>query len=277
MTRAVDIKVGNYRMGEGHPPLFIMGPCVIESEELTMQVARRLAEIKEKTGINLIFKASYDKANRTSIKSYRGPGLGEGLDILARVKEETGLPVITDVHETKEIAPAANVVDILQIPAFLARQTNLILEAAASGLPLNIKKGQFLSPADMTKVVEKAASRGNHNVMVTERGTFFGYQDLVVDFRSLMRLRADGYPVVFDGTHSVQQPGGLGESSGGERRFVRGLVRGATAVGLDGIFLETHPDPDKALCDGPNCLPLDWIEDVIAEVRRIREAIGQTP
>ncbi len=249
------IKIGNFQLGDGGLA-FIAGPCVIESEALTLEVAQALAECARELGLPLIFKASYDKANRTSITSFRGPGLAAGLEILARVKETTGLPVLSDIHQVSEAAPAAEVLDVLQIPALLCRQTDLITAAARTGKPLNIKKGQFLAPWDMGPVVDKARSAGAAGVFLTERGASFGYNNLVVDFRSLPILRGLGCPVVLDVTHAVQLPGGQGSCSGGQREFVPLLARAGVAAGVDALFMEVHPDPDRALCDGPNSLPL---------------------
>ncbi len=237
----------------------IAGPCVIEDATLTLEIARTLKQYAQELSLPLIFKASYDKANRTSLSSFRGPGLKAGLEILARVKGEVGLPVISDVHQVSEVAPAAEVLDVLQIPAFLCRQTDLVVAAAASGKPLNIKKGQFMAPWDMAPVVEKARSSGNSQILLTERGGSFGYNNLVVDFRSLAIMRGLGCPVVLDVTHSVQLPGGQGTCSGGQREFVPLLARAGVAAGVDGIFLEVHPEPDKARCDGPNSLPLQEV------------------
>jgi 2-dehydro-3-deoxyphosphooctonate aldolase (KDO 8-P synthase) len=236
--------------------VMIAGPCVIEDAALTVEIARTLKKHAQELDLPLIFKASYDKANRTSIGSFRGPGLTAGLKILARVKEEVGLPVLSDVHRVSEVAPAAEVLDVLQIPAFLCRQTDLVVAAAATGKPLNIKKGQFLAPWDMAQVVEKARTTGNSRIFLTERGASFGYNNLVVDMRSLAILRGLGCPVVLDATHSVQLPGGQGTCSGGQREFVPLLARAGVAAGVDGIFLEVHPNPERARCDGPNSLPL---------------------
>ncbi len=238
----------------------IAGPCVIEDAALTLEIARTLKKHAQELDLPLIFKASYDKANRTSLSSFRGPGLKVGLEILARVQEEVGLPVLSDVHRVSEVAPAAEVLDVLQIPAFLCRQTDLVVAAAATGKPLNIKKGQFLAPWDMAQVVEKARSTGNSRIFLTERGASFGYNNLVVDMRSLAILRGLGCPVVLDATHSVQLPGGQGTCSGGQREFVPLLARAGVAAGLDGIFLEVHPNPDEARCDGPNSLPLTEVQ-----------------
>jgi 2-dehydro-3-deoxyphosphooctonate aldolase (KDO 8-P synthase) len=247
--------VAGLRVGGGEL-VMIAGPCVIEDAGLTLEIAATLKDYAQEVGLPLIFKASYDKANRTSLSSYRGPGLARGLTILARVKEETGLPVLSDVHQVSEVAPAAEVLDVLQIPAFLCRQTDLVVAAAATGKPLNIKKGQFLAPWDMKAVVDKARSTGNTRIFLTERGASFGYNNLVVDLRSLAVMQGLGCPVILDATHSVQLPGGRGTCSGGQREFVPLLARAGVAAGADGIFLEVHPDPDRALCDGPNSLPL---------------------
>lgn len=265
------VEIGGVRFGGGGLSL-IAGPCVIEDEETTLRIARRLREICQEAGVPLVFKASYDKANRTSLRSFRGPGLKRGLAILQRVRQEVGLPVLSDVHRFEEIEPAAAVLDALQVPAFLCRQTDFVVEVARSGRAVNLKKGQFLSPWDMAYVVEKAASTGNRRLLVTERGTCFGYHNLVVDFRSLVVMREFGYPVIFDATHSVQLPGG-GASSGGERRFAPALARAAVAVGAEGVFLEVHEDPDRALCDGPNSLPLRELPGLLGQLKAIREAL----
>jgi len=253
MTR--EVTVGNLKIGGNRPLVLIAGPCVIESEEATLRAAERLMAICNGMSTPLIFKASYDKANRTSIGAFRGPGMKEGLRILAKVKSSLGLPVISDIHSIEQITPAAEVLDVLQIPAFLCRQTDLLIAAAKSGRVINVKKGQFLAPWDMKNVAGKLAASGNENIILTERGVSFGYNNLVVDMRSFPVMRASGYPVVFDATHSVQLPGGQGESSGGQREFVEYLARAAVATGIDGIFMEVHEDPDKALCDGPNSIP----------------------
>jgi 2-dehydro-3-deoxyphosphooctonate aldolase (KDO 8-P synthase) len=256
-----------FEVGPDRPFFLIAGPCVVESADLAFEVAGRLKEITGRLGIPFIFKASYDKANRTSGASYRGPGLDEGLEVLARVRRETGVPVLTDVHSAPEVERVAAVVDVLQTPAFLCRQTDLIEAAARSGRPVNIKKGQFLSPADMHQVIEKANAAGGANrVLVCERGFSFGYNNLVVDMRSLAILRETGAPVVFDATHSVQLPGGAGDRSGGQREFVPVLARAAVAVGISGLFMETHPDPARALSDGPNAWPLADMESLLAEL-----------
>jgi 2-dehydro-3-deoxyphosphooctonate aldolase (KDO 8-P synthase) len=251
----ITVPVGDLKIGDGGL-VMIAGPCVIESEALALEVAWALKEFAEQLSLPLVFKSSYDKANRTSVDSFRGPGLAGGLEVLARVRQEVGLPVLSDVHRVDEVGPAARVLDVLQIPAFLCRQTDLVLAAAATGKPVNIKKGQFLAPWDMAPVVAKAASAGHRKLLLTERGTSFGYNNLVVDFRGLAIMKNLGYPVILDVTHSVQLPGGLGGSSGGQREFIPLLARAGVAAGVDGLFMEVHPEPDKALCDGPNSLPL---------------------
>ncbi|WP_294173698.1 3-deoxy-8-phosphooctulonate synthase [uncultured Sphingomonas sp.] len=250
-------------------PFLISGPCVVESEALCLEIAGRLRTIGDRLGILVIFKASFDKANRTSGQSFRGPGMEEGLRALQKVRAETGLPVLTDVHSPDQVRPVAEVADVLQTPAFLARQTDLIEAVAASGRPVNIKKAQFMAPAEMKAVVSKARSAatragvGSDKIMVCERGTSFGYNNLVVDMRSLVEMRETGCPIVFDATHSVQQPGALGNRSGGQREFVEPLARAAVAVGVEGLFMECHPRPDEALSDGPNAVPLDRVEPLV--------------
>ena len=266
MTR--EISIGELSFGSGLPPVVIAGPCVIESEEITFHTARELKEICSGLGLPLVFKSSFDKANRSSLSSFRGPGLDRGLRILSDVKEKLGIPVISDIHSIREIAPAAEVLDALQVPAFLCRQTDLILAASETGKPVNVKKGQFLAPWDVKNIIEKFTSTGNTNLFITERGTSFGYNNLVVDFRGLPLMRTLGYPVIFDVTHSLQLPGGQGSRSGGQREFAGPLARAAAAVGVDGLFMEVHPDPDKALCDGPNMLRLG---DVLRLLRTIKE------
>ena len=262
------IRVGSLRIGGG--PLFLIGgPCVIESNTHPLKIARRLKDIAEDLDIPFIFKASYDKANRSSIGSFRGVGMERGLDILATVKAKVGVPILTDVHETTHIEPAARVADILQIPAFLCRQTDLVLEAARSGRAVNIKKGQFMAPWDMKGVMEKAATTGNPNLMVTERGASFGYNTLVVDMRSFPVLRGFGYPVVFDITHSVQRPGGLGDRSGGEAHFIDTLGPAGVAAGVSGVFMETHEDPSQALSDGPNAYRLDRMKAFLTHLKKV--------
>ncbi|QNU14458.1 3-deoxy-8-phosphooctulonate synthase [Thermomonas sp. XSG] len=252
-----------FKVGLDQPLFLIAGPCVVESEQLQIDVAGQLKEITSKLGINFIFKSSFDKANRTSIGSFRGPGMEEGLRVLAEVKRQLGVPLLTDVHEYTPMDEVASVVDVLQTPAFLVRQTDFITKVCATGKPVNIKKGQFLSPWDMKPVVEKAKSTGNQQIMVCERGASFGYNNLVSDMRSLAVMRDTGCPVVFDATHSVQLPGGQGASSGGQREFVPVLARAAVAVGVSGVFMETHPDPSKALSDGPNAWPLGKMEALL--------------
>ena len=265
----MSVKVGNVRVGGRGPLALIAGPCVIESEKLTIDVAMFLKKVARRKKIPLIFKASYDKANRSSGSSYRGPGLKAGLEILRRVKGEIGLPVLSDVHCREEVGPAAKVLDCIQIPAFLCRQTDLIYAVADTGKPVNVKKGQFMSPHDMANVVKKIKSRGNNKILLTERGVSFGYSNLVVDMRSLVIMRDLGYPVIFDATHSVQLPGGMGKSSGGERRFIEPLARAAVAVGVDALFLEVHPDPDCALCDGPNSIELHSLPAFLDRILKI--------
>ena len=257
------MKLCGFDVGLEHPLFLIAGPCVVESEQLQLDVAGQLKEITGRLGIHFIFKSSFDKANRTSISSFRGPGMEEGLRVLAEVKRQIGVPVLTDVHEYTPMDEVASVVDVLQTPAFLVRQTDFITKVCQTGKPVNIKKGQFLSPWDMAPVVEKAKSTGNHNIMVCERGASFGYNNLVSDMRSLSVMRQTGCPVVFDATHSVQLPGGQGSTSGGQREFVPVLARAAIAVGVAGIFMETHPDPSKALSDGPNAWPLGKMEALL--------------
>ncbi len=251
----------------------IAGPCVIESEDLVLRTARFMKSVCESLGVPYVFKSSYDKANRTSMGSFRGPGLDEGLAILARVRAEAGVPVLTDVHSAPEAERAAEVVDILQVPAFLARQTDLLIAAGRTGKPVNVKKGQFLAPWDMAPVVEKIRQTGNDRVLLTERGAMFGYNNLVVDMRSIPIMAETGCPVVFDATHSVQLPGGQGASSGGQRQFVEPLARAAIAAGAHGVFLEVHEDPDNALCDGPNSLALEHAPALIESLRKVYRAV----
>ena len=272
MIRQVDI-AGRFRIGEGNPLAFIDGPCVLESAELAFSVAAFLSALGSRLSIPVLFKGSFDKANRSSVRSYRGPGEREGLSVLAEVKNRYGLPVTTDVHEPRQVGQAAKVVDLLQIPAFLCRQTDLLVAAGDTGLPVNIKKGQFMAPWDMANAVEKVASTGNRAVLVTERGTSFGYNNLVVDFRGIAAIRETICPAIFDATHSVQLPGGAGTASSGERRFVAPLARAAVAAGADGLFLEIHPDPDRALSDGPNSLPLGDVEPLVRSLLAIRAAV----
>lgn len=262
-------EIGKVRIG-GDAPLFVIaGPCVIESEAHASATAKRLRAAADQLAIPLIFKASYDKANRSAVSSYRGPGLKEGLRILAEIKRETGLPILTDVHEVSHVGPAGEVCDVLQIPAFLSRQTDLLVAAGRSGRAVNIKKGQFLSPQEIGNAAEKVASTGNEKIILTERGSSFGYQNLVVDMRSFPIMRKFGYPIVFDVTHSVQLPGGEGKSSGGQPEFIEPLARAGAAVGIDGIFLEVHDNPAKALSDGTNALPLEQFQPLMRRVQQL--------
>ena len=265
--------IGPYECGHDRSLLLIAGPCVIESQELTLSIARRLKEIVADLPLQLVFKASFDKANRTSGAAFRGAGMEVGLSVLAAVKKETGLPVTTDIHESHQAAPVADVCELLQIPAFLARQTDLLVAAAKTGRAVNVKKGQFMAPWDMRSVLEKLNAAGCRNVLLCERGTFFGYGRLVNDMRSLPQMRALGAPVIFDASHSVQEPGGLGTATGGNREMVEPLARAATAVGVDGLFFEVHPDPDKAPSDGPNMLRLEDFPAVLRRVLAIRQAV----
>ena len=266
------MKLCGFEAGLDRPFFLIAGPCAIESEKLALDTAIELKDITSRLGIPFIYKSSFDKANRSSINSYRGPGMDEGLRILQKVKDEVGVPVLTDVHEDTDIKAVAEVVDVLQTPAFLCRQTNYITRVAGAGLPVNIKKGQFLSPWEMKNVSDKARSTGNQQIMVCERGASFGYNNLVSDMRSLSVMRDTGCPVVFDGTHSVQLPGGHGDSSGGQREFIPVLARAALAVGVSGLFMETHPDPANAKSDGPNAWPLDRMETLLVTLKRLDEA-----
>ena len=266
------IQIGSIGIGGGHPPVFIMGPCVMESEAFTLMVARKVQAISMALDIPVIFKASYDKANRTSIDSFRGPGFEEGLKILKKVRDELGICVTSDVHHLSQVEPAAEILDLIQIPAFLCRQTDLVVAAARTGKPLNIKKGQFMAPEDMIHVAKKAESVGNHRILLTERGTSFGYHRLVVDLPSLYVMRSLGYPVIFDATHSVQMPGAGNGCTVGRREFVPVLARGAVAAGVDGLFFEVHPEPDRALCDGANSLVLDEVHDLLDSLLKIHHA-----
>lgn len=265
--------VGPYQCGRGQPLLLIAGPCVIESEELALSIARRLKEIVAGLAVRLVFKASFDKANRTSGSAFRGAGLESGLAVLDQVKKDTGLPVTTDIHESWQAEPVAAVCDLLQIPAFLARQTDLLVAAAKTGRAVNVKKGQFMAPWDMRSVLGKLNDAGCSNVLLCERGTFFGYGRLVNDMRALPQMQSLGAPVIFDATHSVQEPGGLGTATGGNREMVEPLARAATAIGIDGLFFEVHPDPDHAPSDGPNMLRLDEFPNLLRRVMGIRQAV----
>ena len=271
------IAAGPLSIGGQNPLALIAGPCVIESEKIAMEIAEKLKRITTDLHVPFIFKASYDKANRTSIKSFRGPGLNDGLKILQKIKTELDLPVLSDVHKEEEIDPAAEVLDILQIPAFLCRQTDLLVKAAQTGKPINVKKGQFLAPWDMKNVVVKLEESGNTNILLTERGATFGYNNLVVDMRSLVLMREHGYPVIFDATHSLQQPGGQGTTSGGQSEMVPDLARGAVAVGCDALFMEIHTDPSKALSDGPNMLKIDLLPELLEQLVTLDQVVkGKT-
>jgi 2-dehydro-3-deoxyphosphooctonate aldolase (KDO 8-P synthase) len=273
MTTPHEIPLHSLRLGGKNPLFLIAGPCVIESESHARKIAESVAKIAADAGVPYIFKASYDKANRSSAKSFRGPGAKEGLRILAKIKSDLKLPILTDIHEREQAAPAAEVVDILQIPAFLSRQTDLLEAAAKTNRIVNVKKAQFLSPWDMKNVVEKLAATGNDNIILTERGASFGYQNLVVDVRSFPIMKKFGYPVVFDATHSVQLPGGQGNASGGQPEFIEPLARAAVAAGVDGVFLETHDNPAIALSDGPNALPISQLPQLLARLKEISSLV----
>jgi 2-dehydro-3-deoxyphosphooctonate aldolase (KDO 8-P synthase) len=268
------VNVGRISIGGGNELVLIAGPCVIENLESTMAAAAFLKDLTDELQIPFIFKTSYDKANRTSLSSYRGPGLSKGLDIISTIKDKLGIHVLSDVHRFSEIAPAAQLLDVIQIPAFLCRQTDFVTAVSEAGRPVNIKKGQFLAPRDVQHIIEKVLSTDNRQIMVTERGTSFGYNNLVVDFRGLASMRALGWPVIFDATHSVQLPGGAGKVSGGQREFVPVLARAAVAAGVDGIFMEAHEDPDRALCDGPNSLPLERMRPLLKQLKAIQNAVS---
>jgi 2-dehydro-3-deoxyphosphooctonate aldolase (KDO 8-P synthase) len=263
-----------FRIGPGQPLLLIAGPCVLESEEVVRCIASHVKEVAGRLGISFVFKASFDKANRTSLASYRGPGLTEGLRMLAAIRRDFQVPVISDVHDVTQVEQASQVLDILQIPAFLCRQTDLLVAAARTGKVVNVKKGQFMAPWDMEHAVAKIRESGNRNILLTERGTTLGYNNLVVDMRSLPIMRSLGCPVIYDATHSVQLPGGAGGSSGGQRQFIAPLTRAAVAAGVDGIFMEVHPEPEKALCDGPNSLPLDQLESLLTTIVAIHKMVA---
>lgn len=264
-----------FLVGEGQPLLLMAGPCVLESEEMAWQVAGEMQRICRDLGITYVFKASFDKANRTSLDSFRGPGIEKGLRLLGRIRKEIGVPVVSDVHDISQIEAAAEVLDIIQIPAFLCRQTDLLVAAAHTGKVVNVKKGQFVSPWDMKYAVEKVKGAGNKRILLTERGASFGYNNLVVDMRSFPVMRSLDCPVVFDATHSVQLPGGAGGSSGGQREFIPPLARAAMAVGIDGLFMEVHPNPDTAKCDGPNSWPLDRAEWLLKQLLAVRNAVAE--
>ena len=268
-----EIMVRNIRIGNKNPLVLIAGPCVIESQTLCLDTAKRIKEITHKLDIPYIFKSSFDKANRMSGDSFRGPGIKKGLEVLNKVKQQIKVPILSDVHCVKDMAEAAKVLDIIQIPAFLCRQTDIVLAAARTGKAVNIKKGQFLAPWDILPIIKKVESTGNKKVLITERGVSFGYNNLVSDFRALQIMAGFGYPVIYDATHSIQIPGGRGSSSGGEREFVEGLSRAAVAFGCDGLFLEVHPDPDKAQCDGPNMISLKALEKLLKQVKKIEAAL----
>ncbi|MDA8172823.1 MAG: 3-deoxy-8-phosphooctulonate synthase [Nitrospiraceae bacterium] len=270
--KTAKVNIRTEAIGGSGPLLVIAGPCVIETGEVALHTAAGLKEICRALALPFVFKSSYDKANRSSLSSFRGPGMERGLRVLADIRASLGVPVISDVHSVSEVEAASRVLDALQIPAFLSRQTDLILAAGGTGLPVNIKKGQFLSPWEMKNVVDKFTSTGNRGLMLTERGTAFGYNNLVVDMRSIPVMRAFGYPVIFDATHSVQLPGGQGTASGGQREFALTLAKAAVAAGADGVFLEVHPEPEKALCDGPNMIALDDVRGFLEALKRIKEA-----
>ena len=267
------VEVGNFKIGAGRPLAIIAGPCVIESQESALRHASLLKEAADRAGVPYIFKSSYDKANRSSASSFRGPGLERGLEILAEVKRKVGVPILTDVHESAQVSAVQQIADVLQIPAFLCRQTDFVVAVANSGKVVNVKKGQFLAPWDIANVVDKIVSTGNDRVLLTERGVSFGYNNLVSDMRSLVWMRELGYPVIFDATHSLQLPGGLGHASGGERKYIPALARAAVAVGVDALFMEVHENPDQALSDGPNSLLLKDFEKLIGAVKQIDEMV----
>jgi 2-dehydro-3-deoxyphosphooctonate aldolase (KDO 8-P synthase) len=275
------VRVGSIAIGGGAPLVLIGGPCAIEDEKHALMTAERLAKIASDRRVSFIYKSSYDKANRFSINSYRGPGLREGLRILKKVRDTLGLPVLSDVHQVDEVAPASEVLDVLQIPAFLCRQTDLVLAAAKTGKPVNVKKGQFVAPGDMKNVVDKVLSAGNRSILLTERGASFGYHNLVVDMRGLAIMRGFGFPVIFDATHSVQLPGGAGDRSGGERKYVPALARAAVAFGIDALFMEMHEDPDRTLADGrplsdgPNMLRIDDLPPLLQQLQAIESAVRE--
>jgi len=267
------INVLKIKIGDKNPLVLIAGPCVIESERHCLDTARRIKDMAQEVDIPFIFKSSFDKANRLSIDSYRGPGLKKGLEILYKIKQQLHIPILSDIHCSKDIAEASRVLDIIQIPAFLCRQTDIVLAAAKTGKVINIKKGQFLAPWDILPIIKKVESTGNKSILLTERGVCFGYNNLVSDFRSLAIMRQFGYPVIYDATHSVQLPGGKAGSSGGQREFVAGLSRAAVAFGCDGLFLEAHPDPDKAPCDGPNMIDLKELRKLLIQIKRIEAGL----
>ncbi len=269
----ISVQIDDIQIGPGHPLALIAGPCVIENDEIAFQIADFLHTLTRQIGMPFIFKASYDKANRTAIDAFRGPGMEKGLKTLSAIQQQLKIPVLSDVHTVEEAAVAGQILDVIQIPAFLCRQTDLVLSAARLKKPLNIKKGQFLSPWDVSPIVAKARRAGNNQLLITERGNSFGYNNLVVDFRSIQIIREMGVPVIFDATHSVQLPGGRGDHSGGQREFAPTLAQAAVAAGADGIFMEVHPNPDSALCDGPNSLALNTLEPLLAKLMAIRQAV----
>ncbi len=277
MTEVIleNVPGGNITVGDGQPLLVLAGPCVLESGDLAWEIATEMKAICQRVGVPYVFKASFDKANRTSLTSYRGPGVENGLRQLGRLRDELSVPVVSDIHEVSQAAIAAEHLDIIQIPAFLCRQTDLLIAAAKTGKIVNVKKGQFVSPWDMQNAVGKLRGSGGEKIMLTERGASFGYNNLVVDMRSLPVMRSFDCPVIFDATHSVQLPGGSGPSSGGQRHFIAPLARAAVGAGIDGIFMEVHPDPDKALCDGPNSLPLDQVESFLRSLVRLHQAVNE--
>ena len=268
-----EVRVGEILIGKGNPLVLIAGPCVIENEEMVFTTATKLKEICDRLGLPFIFKSSYDKANRTSLSSFRGPGMEKGLRILNDIKKRLSIPILSDVHSVEEVKAASQVLDVLQIPAFLCRQTDLILSCSRTGKPVNIKKGQFLSPWDVKNVIEKFISTGNHHLMITDRGTSFGYNNLVVDFRGFPVIRSFGYPMLFDVTHSLQLPGGEGSQTGGQREFAAPLARAAAATGVDGLFIEVHPNPSRALSDSATMLPLDEMETLLNQVKAVYETV----
>jgi len=269
LTRGIHIS--DTILGDNNPLFIIAGPCVIESEDVVFHTAQKLKDICSNLGLPLLFKSSYDKANRTSISSFRGPGMEKGLRVLMDVKSKFHVPVISDIHSVEEVKPASEVLDVIQIPAFLCRQTDLLLAVSNTGKPVNVKKGQFLAPWDVKNIIDKFISTGNRDLFITERGTSFGYNNLVVDFRSIPIIRSFGYPIIFDVTHSLQLPGGMGKASSGQREFAEPLAKAAVAVGVDGLFMEVHPEPEKALCDGPNMIKLHEVENLLKTVRAIDE------
>jgi len=269
------VSLGNIKIGQGSKLILIAGPCVIESEGSCLNIAKRIKDITSGLGVPFIFKSSFDKANRLSLESFRGPGIKKGLDILRNIKKKIKVPILSDVHCVKDIFEAAKVLDIIQIPAFLSRQTDIVVSAAKTGKIVNIKKGQFLAPWDILPIIKKVESTGNRNIIITERGVSFGYNNLVTDFRALEIMRQFGYPVIYDATHSIQIPRGKGNCSSGQRQFVEGLSRAAVAFGCDGLFLEVHSDPDKALCDGSNMIDLKGLEKLLKQVVKIRRSLGE--